>query len=415
MRLLPVLAVLLSLNSWGCGHGQPGPAASPSGPEKPTVDVALVRVRDLPRRISTVGSLRAVTEATISPQAAGLVTAVPVQIGQRVAKGDLLIQQDATGGQLQLEQDVAYLTSELARLGVSHPDQAAPHDTDTPGARKARATMDNARLEWERSQNLYRANLIPESDLQTAKRNYLTAQADYQSALDTVRTTKADVEVRRSAIRIDEQKLRDLATRAPFDGFISDRNVEVGDYISPGGSAGNSPYLRLTQLDPIWCRLNIPQADAARLDDGQPVEIRTQAWPGRVFRGRVDHINPALDPQTRTVIVDARLENPDGVLKPGLFGTVQLQVGTRKAAPLVPQAALIRGAGVVRVFAVQPDGTVKAVTVELGETRGDWVEIAGGLAGGQKLAVSHLDRLYDGAPVTTGRTVAEPPAPQIEK
>lgn len=415
MRLLPFLALAMALNVWGCGHGGSEPEASPSTPDRPTVDVAVVRVQDLPRRLTTVGSFRAVTQASISPRAAGLVTSVPVQVGQRVAKGELLIQQDATDGILQLEQDQAQLQVDLAQLGLRHPDEQPPPDSAAPAARKAQAALDNARIEWERSQNLYRANLIPETDLQLAKRNYLTAQADYQSALDTVRTTKANVEVRRSTLRITDQRIRQLTTVAPFEGFISDRNVEVGDYITPGGGANNAPYLRLTQLDPIECRLNIAQTDAARLKVGQPVHIRTAAYPGRVFRGKVGHINPALDPQTRTVLVDARLQNADGILKPGLFGNVDLQVGIRKDAPLVPLAALIRGGAEVQVFTVGPDGAVKAVNIQIGDTVGSWVEITGPLKPGQKVAVSHLDRLFDGGTAAVGRTVADPPAPRAEQ
>ena len=405
-RLLNLVATsALLLLVAGCGRTSTPPSAGSSPAAAVEVDAAPVRAEDLPHLLFTVGTFRPVTEAQVSPRQAGVVVKVPVVLGQRVARGQVLLEQDPTDARLQIDQDEAQLQAEMAKLGG--PEGVRRPDSEAPGVRKASATLENARLEWERSQNLYRANLIAETELQTAKRTYLTAQADLQTALESVRTTRADVNVRRSTLRADEQKLVELTTRAPFDGFLSLVSVAVGDHVNPGGG----PYLKLTPLDPLDCRLNIAQVEASRLRLGQPVEVRTEVWPGRVFTGKVVHINPSLDPQTRTIQVDARLGNPRGDLKPGFFGNVQIQVGMLRNALLVPQVAVTQVVGGSQVFVVE-GSKVRAVPVQTGESRGNWLLLKSGkLEAGQKLAASALDRLYDGAPVTVKKTLDFPPAP----
>lgn len=399
-RLLRLLIGVACLGMVGCqGHAPAPGAGSPSPPPAVEVQVATVRIEDMPRRLSTVGSFRPVTETNVSPRSGGVVVEVPVVLGQRVSRGQVLLQQDPVDARLQIGQDLAQEQVDLAQLGGS--EGVGRPDADAPAVRKARANLNAARLEWERSQNLYRANLIAEAELQTAKRNYLTAQADLQTALDEVRTSRARLGVSRSTLRADRQKLVNLTTRAPFEGYISQVNVAVGDYASAGGSgAGGGPYLRLTQLDPIDCRLNIAQVEAARLRLGQPVRIRTEAFPGRTFSGQVVHINPSLDEKTRTVQVDARLGNAEGLLRPGFFGNVDLQVGVRRGVALVPQAAVIRAVGGSQVFVVE-GSSARAVVVDAGEVRGEWLVLKdANLRPGQRVAVSSLDRLFDGAPVS---------------
>jgi len=221
----------------GCGgRGAVTPAPEASRSFAVEVDVASVRLADLPRWLSTVGTSRSVNEASISPRSAGVVVDVPVDLGDHVREGDVLIQQDPEEMRLQIEQDRASLRADLAALGIDQLDAPPRLDEDAPAVQKARANLDNARQSWARNQNLYRANLIAEQELQTSKQDLLSAQADYQGALDQVRTSWANVGVRRPALRINEQRLANLTTRAPFDGYITAKNVNQGDYASPGGS-----------------------------------------------------------------------------------------------------------------------------------------------------------------------------------
>ncbi len=410
-RILVLFLVLSALAGCG-GRGSVTPAPEASRSAAVEVDVASVRLADLPRWLSTVGTSRSMNEASISPRSAGVVVDVPVDLGDLVREGDVLIQQDPEEMRLQIEQDRASLRADLAALGIDQLDAPSRPDEDAPAVQKARANLDNARQSWDRNQNLYRANLIAEQELQTSKQALLSAQADYQGALDQVRTSWANVGVRRSALRINQQRLANLTTRAPFDGYITAKNVNRGDYASPGGS-GQEPYIRLTQLDPIDVRLEIAQVYAEKLKIGQQVEVTADAFPGRTFKGRVVHVNPASSAQSRTIAVDARFANPHGLLRPGLFGAVQLRLGTRLQAPLVPEAALQKTIGAFQVFVVERhEGatTVRAVPVSTGERVGTWMEVEG-LKGGQQVAVNSLDRLFDGAHVTVRTVVHDPGAP----
>ncbi len=410
-RILVLFLVLSALAGCG-GRGSVTPAPEASRSAAVEVDVASVRLADLPRWLSTVGTSRSMNEASISPRSAGVVVDVPVDLGDLVREGDVLIQQDPEEMRLQIEQDRASLRADLAALGIDQLDAPSRPDEDAPAVQKARANLDNARQSWDRNQNLYRANLIAEQELQTSKQALLSAQADYQGALDQVRTSWANVGVRRSALRINQQRLANLTTRAPFDGYITAKNVNQGDYASPGGS-GQEPYIRLTQLDPIDVRLEIAQVYAEKLKVGQQVEVTADAFPGRTFKGRVVHVNPASNSQSRTIAVDARFANPHGVLRPGLFGAVQLRLGTRPNASLVPEAALQKTIGAFQVFVVERRegaATVRAVPVSTGDRVGTWMEVEG-LKGGQQVAVNSLDRLFNGAHVTVRKVVQDPGAP----
>lgn len=410
-RILVLFLVLSALAGCG-GRGSVTPAPEASRSAAVEVDVASVRLADLPRWLSTVGTSRSMNEASISPRSAGVVVDVPVDLGDLVREGDVLIQQDPEEMRLQIEQDRASLRADLAALGIDQLDAPSRPDEDAPAVQKARANLDNARQSWDRNQNLYRANLIAEQELQTSKQALLSAQADYQGALDQVRTSWANVGVRRSALRINQQRLANLTTRAPFDGYITAKNVNRGDYASPGGS-GQEPYIRLTQLDPIDVRLEIAQVYAEKLKIGQQVEVTADAFPGRTFKGRVVHVNPASSAQSRTIAVDARFANPHGLLRPGLFGAVQLRLGTRPNASLVPEAALQKTIGAFQVFVVERRegaATVRAVPVSTGDRVGTWMEVEG-LKGGQQVAVNSLDRLFNGAHVTVRKVVQDPGAP----
>lgn len=420
-RLLWVVllaAYLTSCTPASSPETNPSPSASLSVVD---VDVVPVRVATLDDEINAVGNFRAITEANVSPKNGGLVVDVPVHLGQFVASGAALIQLDTADILAQLAQDRADIVAEQTRLGLTGLHQKLKNDANAPAVRKAQATLENNRLQWERSRNLYRSDLIAQKDLQDAKAQYVSAMADYQSALDNVQTNKANVALKRTQLAIDEQRLRNATVRAPFAGYIASRNVNPGDYVQSGGRApNNQEYMKLITIDPIYCTLSIPELYSQRLKRGQPLRIKTVAFPGRLFGGHVSHVSPALDPSTRTIKVDATIDNPGGLLKPGLYGTVKLQIGQIRDARMVPQSAQVEMAGTTRVYVVEEKkgvGTVvRGIPMKRGRVDGNWIQAdeAPDLMPSMQVVVSNLDRLYDGARVKVGKTLTEPPAlPQL--
>lgn len=400
------------------GRQEGAPTASSSAsPSIAAVQVEAVPVRlaSLPDRISAVGTFQAISSVNVTPKLAGLVVKAPVHTGQFVAMGGVILQLDTADLEAQLRQDRADLAAEQTKLGLSRIDQQLSNDRDVPAVRKARASLENARLQWERSRNLYRADLIAQKDLQDAKTEYLKAQADYQTAIDNVKTNKASVLIKRAQLQADELKLRNATVRAPFSGFVSACNVDVGDYVTPGGSAtSGSPYVTLLTLDPIYCQMQIGEINSQKLRLGQSLEIRTVAYPGKVFNGVVYRLSPALDAATRTVRISARLSNPEKLLKPGLYGNCTITLGVTPDVRLVPQMAQTESAGEAHVFIAEttPSGTVaRQVVITRGRLDGNWVEAKdASFKGGTPVIVTNLQHLYDGAPVQVTRTLDQPPA-----
>jgi membrane fusion protein (multidrug efflux system) len=412
-RFLLVLALLASL--CGCGRGDhrsesasPGPASTPAV----EVDVVPVRIATLADDIAVVGNFRAITEANISPKAGGLVVEVPVRLGQFVPTGAVLIQLDTEAIEAQLAHDRADIAAEQTRLGLRGLHESLRSDAQAPAVRKAKATLDNAQLQWERSRNLYRADLIAQKDLQDAKAQYLTALADYQTAIENVQTNKANVELKRSQLAIDEQSLRNATVRAPFAGWVAARNVDPGDYVQPGGASSNKEYIKLVTLDPIYCTMDIPEAYSHRLRTGQAVSIKTVSWPDRRFNGHITHISPSLDATTRTLKVDATLANPEKLLRPGLYGNVHLRLGQTPNAREVPQVAQVETAGQLRIFVVEVKGSqavARALPITRGQYDGNWVQVREALSPSTRVIVSNTDKLYDGVPVKIGKTLSDAP------
>lgn len=411
--VLGVTSLLLSIS---CSPGgQPGGAASPSAaPSKAAalrVDACPVRVVDLPDTIQVVGNFRAVTESSVSPERAGAVVDVPVRVGQFVPKGGVLIQLSRRSIEIQLEQDRADILQEQARLGLTGLHQALRSDEDAPAVRKARVALDNAQLEWERAGNLFRANLISQKDLQDARKTLLSAQLDHRTELETVQRSKAAVAYKRTMMETHEHDLLLTTVRAPFAGYVASRKVEAGDYISPG----NAELIKMVTLDPIYCQLEIPEASSRRLSLGQEIDVATPAQVGKTFRGRVRQISPAVDPASRTLKVDALVQNPGRVLRPGLYGNVSLILGTRRGVRLVPQAAVVMASGLVRVFVVDRKAgrapVARAVTMARGDAHGSWIEaLESGLKPGDQVVVSDVNRLYDQMPLDVGSVRPEPPS-----
>lgn len=392
------------------------PAASPSAAASAPVSVDVISARNatLPDDIAAVGTFEAISSVNISPKAPGLLVAVPVNTGQFVAKGDVIMQLDTSALEMTVRQDEADLVKAQTSLGMSRPGQTLKSDRDIPAVRKARATVDNARLAWERSRTLYRADLISQKDLQDDKRALLAAQADYQAALDSVKSDKVTVLQKQIQLQTDQLNLRNATVRAPFSGYVSAVNVDVGDYVQPGGGSGSSGYVTLLTLDPIYCEVKIGETDSQRVRVGQPVEVKTAAYPGRRFKGNVYRISPALDPATRTLKALARIANPERLLKPGLYGNATITLGATPGVVMVPQMAQTEQAGQTCVYVVEQTASgalARMRTLRRGRVDGRWVEaIDSAVRAGDSVVVGNLDRLYDGAPVTPAQTLREAPA-----
>jgi RND family efflux transporter MFP subunit len=344
-------------------------------------------------------------QTDVSPSIAGKVVSVAVDLGSFVKRGQTILLLDAVDSKLRVEQAQAQLDQAKAaarqaeeKVGI-RPGQAFDINK-LPEVANARVTLELAEKNLRRSEKLIESGDISRSlyDAQKAQRDQL--KEVYEGALSLARQNYAAVMTARANVANAESQL-DLARRnlsyanvySPIDGYISDRPADIGEYVST-----TTKVATVVKINPLRVRIDIPEQAIPEVKVGQSVSVTTSAWPDQNFSGRVARISPNVTPTSRTLTIEAEIQNPGGVLKPGQFATVRILQARAAPALLVPSRAVRTESGVSRVFVIK-DGRVQERQVSLGQNEGDLVEIKSGLAANEIVATSNLDQLGDGTVV----------------
>ncbi len=305
--------------------------------------------------LSAVGSLKAVHGVTVSTDLAGIVSQIAFESGTAVKKGDLLVKLDT-------QQEDAQLRSAEARLTL-------------------------AKSDIERKRDLIAKKAIAESDLDTSQSQLTQAQA-------SVAEMKALV-------------ARKQLT-APFDGLAGIRQVNLGQYLNPG--AAIAP---LQSLDPIYVEFSVPQQQFDKLAVGKKLRLGVSGLGGEKFDAEITAIDSLVDPNTRNVLVQGTVKNPDGKLRPGMFADVEVLLPDEEGVLAIPSSAISYAPYGDSVYVVRekagPDGkTVTEVEqqfVQLGPKRGDQVAVLKGLKDGDEVVSAGVFRLRPGVPVQVDNRV----------
>jgi len=339
-----------------CGCHQPAAAEvekDKTGPAPISIAVATAHQQSLDRTAEMQGALFPREHAVMSSEVAGAVTQVAADFGDKVSGGQVMMKINPREYDLQVETAQAALDQERAKLT-------------------------NSTARYNRAKALRQEGTIsPEQfDLMTAQ----------------LRVDQADTESAQEALAMARKKLGDTEIKAPFSGSVQKRMVSLGEYVSPG-----KELYELIATDPIKLRCPMPERFVPLARVGMPVKLTIDAKPGAWYTGKITRIAPALDESSRTLLIEAEIASPDGALKPGFFAHVTMDLG-RDRALFVPSLAVLRYAGVARVFIVD-GGVVRAREVTTGSVVGNQIEITAGLKEGEQVAVSDVDRLADGTAV----------------
>jgi len=305
------------------------------------------------QRERAVGSLKASQGALISAEAPGTIAKLHFESGHLVKKGDLLFELDTSAEQAQL-------ASAQASLGL-------------------------AEVTLKRAKELRASRSISESELDTA----------------LARATEALAEVSRIEANLDKKRVR-----APFDGRLGIRQVDVGEFLNPG-----TGVVSLQTLDPIYVDFSLAQRDLSKAQVGYELQLLVDTYPKRIFEGEVEAIDPDLDEATRMFRIRGSLRNKDGLLKPGMFATVYALQPDSKTVVAVPTTAVYYQAYGNTVFVVKaPDEegnrAVEQRFVVLGETKGDFVEAISGLQASDEVVASGVFKLNNGRTVVVDNSKA---------
>ena len=358
------------------------------------VQSAKVEVRDLQRTVEAVGSLDPNEEITVSNQVEGLVSRVFVDLGDSVKAGQVIAQLDTSELELAVRQQTAALQQELARLGLTE-TSADVDDATTSLVRQADATFTESKLQLDRTKALVAQGLVPRQQLEEQQARYNVAEAVLNAARENVRNIRATIAARRVSLALAQKKLADARIVAPMNGFIKERLISEGLYLKV-----NSSVVVLVQNSPLKLRFDVPENSLDSVRVNGPVQFQVDAFPNHKFNGKISRISPSVDRQSRTMKVEAYVNNADGALKPGVFARVTILTGSHDKALTVPSEAVFQFAGLEKVFVIE-NGKIAERIVRSGKQADTFVEIVEGVKEGDLVATSNLGSLQQGREVTT--------------
>ena len=336
--------------------------ASPMTMPPTTVSSAVVKEEDWAPTLSAVGSISAVQGAIVSTELGGIVSEVGFQSGSEAKKGEVLLKLDSS--------------SEEALLHT------------------AEADLELARANLQRERDLAARKVVSKQELDAAESTF----GQKQGTVDNMRAFIAKKQV-----------------RAPFDGQLGIRQVNVGQMINSG-----QQVVSLQALDPLYVDFALPQQELSKLAPGLEALVRTDAVPGREFKGKLTALNSMVDTVTRNVTLQATFENPDHALKPGMFVKIDIALPEKGKTLVIPGSAVSYAPYGDSVFVIdkkkdpktgKETQTLRQAFVRVGEARGDFVSVTQGLKAGDEVVSTGVFKLRNAMPVTINNDLA--PKPQM--
>lgn len=348
--VLLALAVLFGgIFGWKWYVGQQIAKAIASAPQRAAVVAAQkATTKTWSPALSATGTLQAIQGVEVSTEVAGVVTKLLFQSGQAVKQGDILVQLDT-------EADAAEL-------------------------RSLQAQSDLARIQYRRQRELYQSHSTSKSSLDQAEAQYKQAQA----------------QVAKQQATLDKKIIK-----APFDGILGIRQVDLGQYLAPG-----TTIVTLQQLSPIYVNFSLPQQDLPKVRDGQAVEVSVEGFGKVKFQGKINAINPKVNSSTRNFALQATIQNSQHTLRPGMFVNAAVALPAQEHVVTVPQTAISYNPYGDFVYVLSKTGNrrhnkpvykAKRVLVNTGRTRGDFVQITKGIKAGDLVVTAGQVKLHPGA------------------
>jgi membrane fusion protein, multidrug efflux system len=339
-----------------------GAMAAKMAPPSTTVTSASVKEEEWAPRLTAVGSVSAVQGAVVSTELAGVVSEINFDNGAEAKKGEVLMKLDAS-------QEEALL-------------------------RSAEADAQLAKTDLERARDLAMKKVVSGAEFDSAQSKFTRMNA----VVDQMRSNIA----KKSII-------------APFDGQLGIRQVNVGQMMNAG-----QQVVALTALDPVYVDFALPEQYLSKLTKGVQVIVRSDAFPGRQFEGKLTAINSMVDAVTRNVSLQATLQNPDHALHPGMFAKVEVDLAQTKKTIVIPGSAVSYAPYGDSVFVIEKQKdpktgkeseTLRQRFVRIGEARGDFVAVTQGLKAGETVVSTGVFKLRNGMAVTINNDLA--PKPQL--
>jgi RND family efflux transporter MFP subunit len=405
VRVIPVV-LLGAIVASGCGSAKgasSSTAASPASPAAVPVAVAAAVEQPIARFIRVTGTLAAEEQADVAAETQGRVVATPVERGTRVGAGADLIRIAPAEAQAQAAEAEANAAQIESRLGLG---ESAAFDIDkVPEVANARASLTLAQGDFDRARMLFDKKLLSQAEFDQRSAQAEVARRQLDIARNAAVQQYQSLLAARARVSLARKELADTVVRAPFAGVVGERLVSVGDYVTRG-----TKVVSVLRTNPLRLQLTVPQQFSAEVGKGRAVALEVDTAPGKTYTGQVRYVSPALQTDSRTLIVEAVVANADGTLKPGSFATARIEQATSVPGILAPASAVRTVSGTSRVFVVA-GGRAEERLVTTGQTVNDLVEITTGLKSGEQVATTNLTQLVDGVAVVVPSADTSDPRP----
>ncbi len=375
-----VAAMLLVLATAGCGS----PAAKEAEPEERAMetveaDVLTVTLGSWPTVVRSQGSLYADEESVVGTKVAGRVAEVHVDLGDFVKTGDPLVSLDQEEFRLQVSQAEAQLEQTRSAVGLRNGDSVenlVPENA--PPVREQKALWEETKNVLERAAKLRNQDAIAEGEYDQVAAAERVAEARHSSAINGVREKIALIGVRQAELSLARQRLRDAVILAPLDGYIQQREVAVGTYLSVG-----QPIAVVVRDHPLRFRGTVPERHAQSLAVGQEVRLQIESVPEPCI-AEISRVSPTLDQRSRALLFEAEVDNSDHRLRTGLFAEAEVVIDPSAEAIVIPESAIVEFAGTQKVWKIVA-GVAGDQEVLTGQRRNGGREILEGLAIGDSI------------------------------
>jgi multidrug efflux pump subunit AcrA (membrane-fusion protein) len=409
LTLLVLFALAAGLGQFACSRSN-GQSNNPSASASPTpaaiqVSVTPAIMRQLPRFFEANGSLAPNQQTDVAAETSGKVVAVGVDLGSSVRRGQMIVKLDDADfrikiqqAEAQVDQAKATLRQNEAKIGLRPGQKFNPENV--PEVAAARSALDLAEKNLRRYEKLVETGDISRAayDQQKSQRDQLAeayqalihqAQQNYAA----VANAQATVDAAQTQVSLAKRNLGYTVVLAPMAGYVSDRPADIGEYVSP-----QQKVATIVSLNPLRVRIDIPEQAISQIHTGESVSVQVAAYPDRNFSGHVARVSPSVTTASRTLTIEADVENPSAELKPGQFATVRILMPQTEPAVLVPKRALRTISGSTYVFVIK-NGHAEQRLVQSGQAEGDLIELKSGVAADELIAASNVDQLSDGVAV----------------
>lgn len=331
------------------------------------------------------GNIEPLYSANLYARVDGYLDRRNVDIGAKVRSGQVL----AVISSPEVDQQLLQARATLAQSEASLQQAKAALEL-------AKANAELTRLTKERDLPLGEQHAISQQIVDSAVQSHEARVADVSAATANITAAEANVTANRANVSRLQQMQSFERIVAPFDGVITERNVERGDLVSTGNSAVGKPLFSIAQSGTLRIQIDVPQSEAVNIKDGQKASIDVKERLGRPYTGTVIRNAGALNNAARTMLTEVQVDNRDASLLPGMYAQVKFTLSQQRTSLIIPTSSLVVDRGGMHVVTVDASHTIHFVPVTIGKDMGKEVEILNGIQGSESLVASPSDLLNEG-------------------